>query len=308
MSVRPKDSESRVFGFDKPQPFEAWRLAKLSMATEPNVSAIHVGPSHEGLQVFGIDTLLGTAAPVRVEVRGPGTLIIKAATASVGVVALNHAELIERLLYESYSFIDRQGEKDSKAREERLISIVRTMFSNGHGGTLLIVPDEINLLEPDLDIQFQLEPAFDGLVLADTDAEQNDGSATTRRWALLRRERYIAAMAQTASMDGATVVTTSGRLLGFGAKILGWSSVIGGSASGLGALQIRRLLPTKHYVAQTVSLADFGGTRHQSAAAFVGRCPGATAVVASLDGMVSFLKSDSNPSLVNCLEHADWLF
>ena len=157
MSVRPRDSESRVFGFDTPQPFEARRLAKLSMATDPNVSAIHVGPTHEGLRVFGIDTLLGTSAAVRVEVRGPATLIIKSAAISVGVVALNRAELIERPLYERYSFIDRQfpGEKDSRAREERLSSIVRIMFRNGHGSTLLIIPDDVSLRELDLDIQFQ---------------------------------------------------------------------------------------------------------------------------------------------------------
>jgi hypothetical protein len=70
--------------------------------------------------------------------------------------------------------------------------------------------------------------------------------------------------------------------------------------------RIQRRRPTLAH-ATSVDLAEFGGTRHQSTARFVGKHKGSRAIVVSQDGKVSIL-SHVGPDEVHCLEHAEWIF
>jgi hypothetical protein len=100
---------------------------------------------------------------------------------------------------------------------------------------------------------------------------------------------------RTTALDGAAVVSCEGALLAFGCKVRLTNTP-----------EIRRTRPTVAPT-QQVKLTDFGGTRHQSAARFVGRHPGTRAIVCSQDGTVSIL-NHGGPDIVDCLEHAEWTF
>ena len=142
INLRPGTIPSGVIPLQKPIDFNAAQLAKLSMATTPGVSAVHVGPGAERLEIFGIDTLLGNASPVRIEVLGPATVAVKAASSTVAFIAGNNAELMDLDVYAKYFFVDTQFPADldeDHDRERRFFDIARAMHRHGHGGTLLVL-------------------------------------------------------------------------------------------------------------------------------------------------------------------------
>jgi hypothetical protein len=122
-------------------------------------------------------------------------------------------------------------------------------------------------------ITYSVVPAFSGL--ADLIRKNPEGKAS-RRWedALGRAVDEIAGLT---AVDGATLITSDYELLAFGAKIVR-----------------RRNSPLVAHVVVTEPIeggspviaepAQFGGTRHLSAAQFVHDQPDAIALVASQDG------------------------
>jgi hypothetical protein len=105
----------------------------------------------------------------------------------------------------------------------------------------------------------------------------------------------LASVVRSTAIDGAALVSAEGALLAFGCKIL---------LTNTPRIRLTRptAAPPRH-----VELSDFGGTRHQSAARFVGQHAGSRAIVSSQDGMISIL-NHAGPDQVDCLEHAEWAF
>jgi hypothetical protein len=130
-------------------------------------------------------------------------------------------------------------------------------------------------------------------------AASSGKQAQTLLWRLRATERshlqYLASVVRTTAIDGATLVSAEGALLAFGCKVLLANTP-----------QIRRTRPT-FAPSRQVELNDFGGTRHQSAARFVGWHPGSRAIVSSQDGTISIL-THARFDHVDCLEHAEWMF
>jgi hypothetical protein len=283
INLRPGTIPSRVIPFEKRIGFTAEQLAKLSMATTPGVSAVHVGPGTQGLEIFGIDTVSGNAPAVRIDVLGPATVAVKSASATVAFISGSNAELIDLDIYAKYFFVDVRfpAEHDAEAdREHLFFDIARAMHGHGHGGTLLVLGSDpmashAHELSASVEPHYRLAQAFDGL------REVN------------AREASI--LARTTAVDGATVVSWEGSLIAFGCKIL---------LQNTPSIRLRR--PTAAAPSRVV-LADFGGTRHQSAARFVGMNPGSRAIVSSQDGKVSLL-NHATVDEVDCLEHAEWCF
>src|SRR5262249_19720603 len=54
------------------------------------------------------------------------------------------------------------------------------------------------------------------------------------------------------------------------------------------------------------TISKLGGTRHQSAARFVRENKDSIAVVASQDGVVSFIVWDEEAGLISMTRHAEW--
>jgi hypothetical protein len=126
------------------------------------------------------------------------------------------------------------------------------------------------------------------------------GSAARSLFASLRaaellHSQYTSGLARTTAVDGAAVVSAEGSLLAFGCKVL---------LQNTPAIRVR--LPTQAPACE-VPIAEFGGTRHQSAARFVATYAGSRAIVSSQDGKVSIL-NHLRLGEVDCLEHAEWCF
>ncbi|HEX2882597.1 MAG TPA: hypothetical protein VHO25_23920, partial [Polyangiaceae bacterium] len=257
----------------------------------------------------------GNVSPVRIEILAPTTIAVKAADATVAFISGNNAELIDLDIYARYFFIDSPFPAESildQDRERRFFDIARAMHRNGHGGILLVLasstsaPGSTELSS--LETHYLLTTPFHGL--REIDAEETEifsamqatksgsearGLFSRLRAAELLHLQYISSLACTTAVDGATVVSSDGSLLAFGCKV---------TLSNAPSIRIRRPTTAR---ATTVELTDFGGTRHQSAARYVGKYPGSRAIVLSQDGKVSIL-NHAGPDQVDCLEHAEWIF
>jgi hypothetical protein len=127
-----------------------------------------------------------------------------------------------------------------------------------------------SILQP---ITYSVVPAFSGLA----DLMRKDaGSKPSRRWedALGRAVDGIAGLT---AVDGATLITADYELLAFGAKIVRRK----------GAPQVAQVIVTEPIEGGSPMIAEpaqFGGTRHLSAAQFVHDQRDAIALVASQDG------------------------
>jgi hypothetical protein len=149
------------------------------------------------------------------------------------------------------------------------------MRAHGRGGTLLVAPAGSNawtesILRP---INYSVLPAFSGL--GDL-MRKETGGKPSRRWedALGRAVDQIAGLT---AVDGATLITADYDLLAFGVKI------IRRDGSPLVA-QVIATEPIEGGIPVLAEPAQFGGTRHLSAAQFVHDQRDAIALVASQDG------------------------
>ncbi len=316
LSLHPARLHSLLIPLRNPVPFNASTLAKISMATTPDVSAVHVGPGADGLLIYGIDMLSDDVLSVRIEVRGPAVVAVKVGRTTVAFVSGNNAELIDNEIYGGYFAVNSPlpaGEDPHSDRERRLLDLARAMHRHDHGGTLLVLGAKAEEFDAErlaaaLEPHYLLSRPFDGLreieeqegaILARLQTE-TAGAEARALFSQLRatealHSRYVSSVARCTALDGATVVSSEGALLAFGCKV---------RLTNTPSIRLKR--PTLA-VATRVELADFGGTRHQSAARFVGRHPGSRAIVRSQDGFVSILRH-AQFEAIDCLEHAEWLF
>jgi hypothetical protein len=292
------------------------QLASFSTATLPGVSAVHVGRGAGGLEILGIDTLQGSAPAVRFEVQGPAAIAIKAGGETIAYVYGNEAELLDPAVYSKYLSVDSTPSNpldEDAEREGRFFDIARAMRGQARGGTLLVLGSQSRGVRPSeltasLECHYELQRPFEGL--HEIDAEENRllralqaaSSGSDARALLLKlraaelaHSQYLAGLVRTTAIDGAALVSADGALLAFGCKVLLTNTP-----------RICRRRPTVA-ASREVQLTDFGGTRHQSAARFVGRHPGARAIVSSQDGTISVL-NHAGDDQVDCLEHAEWAF
>jgi hypothetical protein len=316
INLHPNAAPSHAIPLRRSVQLGAAELARLSTATLPGVSAVHVGRGERFLEILGVDTLLDDASAVRVEVRGPAALAIKAGSATIAFVYGSEAEVLDPRVYSSYLFVDStypvEHEADAE-RERRFFDIARAMHTQARGGTLLVLGSaeggrDARELSGSLESHYELERPFDGLREIDAEeaellrALQAASSGSEARALLLRlraaehaHSQYLAGVVRTTAIDGAALVSAEGALLAFGCKVLLMNTPT-----------IRRTRPTLA-ASRPVALKDFGGTRHQSAARFVGRHAGTRAIVASQDRTISIL-NHAGPDQVECLEHAEWTF
>lgn len=288
----------------KPITLSPAELAKFALATRPRLSSVLVGRDAEGPKIFGIDPVM--TAAVQLDVRGPGKLAVKAGFDAVAVISNGFAFLVERMMYLPQLFL--RGAPPNSSAEIRFSNIVAAMCDQGHGGTVLVLPEsgkECPILEIHRMFQHQYEShvkAQDEWNLATNRSVDRDSSQATRaHWRaqaeywLSQSNRLAEVVGRTTAVDGALVLDPEGYVLGFAAKIL--------PSSGDAPL-ISKVGIEVGSVAVVVSLSDFHGTRHQSAARFVAET-GGRAFVASQDGKLSILYPGDG--LVECVENAEWL-
>lgn len=196
------------------------------------------------------------------------------------------------------------------AKESDFKTLARLMRQHEHGGTLLVVPNNENWrgsVQTDR-FCFECYPYERGrTALGDREkavrrrereeeqAEKEGGILVffdeAGEWLVQRPLRDIG---QLTAADGATLVTYDLVLLGFGAKIKDAGN------------KLREVLvsePFEDSKKERLGLGRIGGTRHQSAAAFVFDQRDAIAIVASQDGIVSFFAWDEAENRVTVTRH-----
>jgi hypothetical protein len=155
-----------------------------------------------------------------------------------------------------------------------LVQLAVSMRGHGRGGTLLVVPANSegwrdSIVHP---VTYGIVPPFREL----TELMQKTGSGMKLHvWQEALRES-VDAIAGLTAVDGATVISDTYEVLGFGAKIQRRR----GSAP---VEQVRMTEPIEGGVPQVLSPSQLGGTRHLSAAQFVHDQRDAIALVASQD-------------------------
>jgi len=196
--------------------------------------------------------------------------------------------------------------------------LARVILAEGHGGTLLIVPDDSGVWQASLD-PFAYR-------LAEPDTTIRDGIREQLRTTQARAQamgevskleipdetknllmkslpaapgdivNIVRPTASLAAVDGAVVVTQDLRVLGFGAKI---------AAGSVTTVNIFLPLQGGQDVVPT-PVERCGGTRHQSAARFVNANREAVAVVISQDRHLSVFSWDDAMDAVVMVRRAEW--
>ncbi|RKR84983.1 hypothetical protein BDD43_5237 [Mucilaginibacter gracilis] len=156
-----------------------------------------------------------------------------------------------------------------------LIQLAVSMRAHGHGGSLLVVPDGTDtwrqsIIQP---MQYAIKPAFTGLA----DLVMNEGTDKSDIFLKSALSREVDNIAGLTAVDGASVITTTHKLLAFGSKIV----MREGSSR---IKQVCLIEPIVGGEALFIHPAQTGGTRHLSAAQFVHDQHDAIALVASQDG------------------------
>ena len=182
-------------------------------------------------------------------------------------------------------------------------------IQHGRGGTLLIVPKGDKDWRKSVEIAHEIgRDSLRFLTLAENwtkeskqltkkDAKANkEPIGLTYMWPDIPEERSfsraVEAIGQLTAVDGATILDSSFRVLGFGAKIQKLHDM---------PETVIKKDPLDAYDYHEVSLSDLGGTRHSSAAQFVYDNPETIALVASQDGhMTLFSGADGIVTAVRC--------
>src|ERR1044072_1672495 len=205
---------------------------------------------------------------------------------------------------------DSQIEAEKIVKAERmpdLEKIAIAMRAHGHGGTLLIIPNDNTTCHKSIDMgSFRFKP----YEKFKKDLERRD--AAVRQFALgsMARDfhssyedmaKSIKSIAQFTAVDGATLITPDRILLGFGAKIKPVRKVPDENYNLVISNPFYKSEPEHKNLMEMP-----WGTRHRSAARFVFDQKGTVAIVASADGRLSIFKRDGRNIFV--LQHAEFMW
>jgi len=325
-------SSSGMLQFAEPVPFNERQIAKLAPAVPP-LGCLLVDPeAKEILAICGRE--FARCATLILEVERPGvvrvgldsrnTFLVFAGRDTVQVDGIRDIQLAHliRSVFPAPSSTDDVNETQAVWREALALAMVaRVIRTNGHGGALLLVPDANDEWSDSIDpFRFCLN-SRDGAIPDSIRAELN---STSQIGAVLEaaseapvsgtglaaimgglaakdfgQQAAIDSVARLAAVDGAVILTSRGRLVGFGAKI---------ASNGAQPLEIFSTVPSSEELqrASRCALESLGGMRHQSAARFVGKNHGCAALVVSEDGPMSFMSWNADWNGVHVIKNVDW--
>jgi hypothetical protein len=274
-------------------PLEPRPLARLAPAVER--PGVHLGVSADagGLHVWGTTRELPTLAFV-LEVISPGLLVVKsprgepAKYVNVAVLQGDRIKVLDeggaRLpdcpqVVQSLLGFDTPGYWGDTVNI--YVQLAVSMRTHGRGGAVLVVPSDNDQWRESIvhPMPYAIVPAFPELAeLMALPAEQH----TSRAWQD-GVTRAVDGLAGLTAVDGATIINDRFELLAFGAKI----------ARREGYPQVEQVMltePVEGAEPMLVHPAQFGGTRHLSAAQFTQDQRDAVALVASQDGRFTVFK------------------
>ena len=267
---------------------EPKHLTKVAAAVERASLHLGVWPHQDELRVWGIARNLPAFCLV-LEVILPGLLVVKQSPSeesgkfiNIAVLQGDEIKIIDPQAAISPAYptllasLLRSGSQFATGSAVNvLLQLAVSIRNHGRGGTLLVVPAGSvawtdSVLQP---ITYSVAPAFSGLAQL---MRKNAQGMQSRRWeeALGRAVDGIAGFT---AVDGATLITADYELLAFGVKIIRRK----------GSPQVGQVIVTEPIEGGSPVIAtpaQFGGTRHLSAAQFVHNQRDSIALVASQDG------------------------
>jgi len=282
--VAPGQSNDAV-AFATPLSLAPKDLTKLAAAVDRAGLHLGVWPQQDELRVWGITRSLPALCLV-LEVILPGLLVVKQSPSedsgkfiNIAVLQGDEIKIIDPQAAispaHSSMLTSLQSQFATGSAVNVLLQLAVSIRMHGRGGLLLVVPAASDawtesILQP---ITYSVVPAFSRL--ADL-MRKDDAKKQSRRWedALARVVDEIAGLT---AVDGATLINADYELLAFGAKIVRRK----------GSPQVAQVTVTEPIEGGSPVIAEpaqFGGTRHLSAAQFVHDQRDAIALVASQDG------------------------
>ncbi len=316
--------------FANPVPFDEGHIAKLAPAVPPR-GCLLVDP--ETLQIFAIGRQpLSLDATITIDVVRPGvirvgvgvyrTFMVFAGRRTTPVLAAGNLNLAPSIRTALRVVLPPDDVIETQAvwREAlALADVARAVRTNGHGGALLFVPEDDDAWSVSIDpFGFRLD-VRDGTIPDSIRAEltttHQAGVALQALWqsTISDADKFavtakfsstdfvdrtaIDSIARLAAVDGAVVLTSRARLVGFGAKI----------APKAPPPRVAWILPSsERQLVNECELEGLGGMRHQSAARFVGANHKCAALVVSEDGPMSFMSWHAEWDCVLVVKNVDW--
>lgn len=323
---RQPASGSDTFCFDRPLPLTSKSLTKLGPALENPRAHISVWPDEQGqLKIWGFRTGSDDfiTSDLWIQGLGPGCVLISYGGRSLAALSGNSAVFVDPgiLMKAVLPKITPLSPQSSPSpigilRYNSLLYIAQAMRTHGHGGTVLVVPEEngwqqsIRLPAPYTGGASFLDASVDMLTsTSDQLASQKSFFDFIKKRVLTKRQdkytrtrqkikQQCSRIARLTAVDGALVMTADRYTYCFGAKIQAINPIPS-------SFTVQVLKPIEGYTRSALNMSDLGGTRHQSAAQFAFDQPGAVAIVASQDGDVTFFTQESFSGSVLAVQQAE---
>ena len=290
LAYLPPEQAGQPMVFEHPLPLTAAVLTKLAPAVER--PEIHLGVWNYGddLRVWGATRTIPSFCFVIEDIE-PGLLVVKhrrldgfGKYANVAVLKGEQVKVIDEkgtslpdcpALLKALLAFTAAATNGPHHRLNVLVQLSTSMRTQGHGGTLLVVPTgsqrwRDSIAQP---ILYSITPAYSALSELLRQKVHEEGR---RQWASALR-RVVDTIGGLTAVDGATVITDQYDVLAFGAKI----------RRPEGRPPVDKWVITEPVVGNlpvVVQPTEHGGTRHLSAAQFVYDQRDALALVASQDG------------------------
>ncbi|HEX4486613.1 MAG TPA: hypothetical protein VH088_10125 [Terriglobales bacterium] len=277
-----------AMSFEVPLSLEPKDLTKLAGAVER--AGLHLGVWQQNgeLRVWGITRNLPGFCVI-LEVILPGLLVVKQSPSeesgkfiNIAVLQGDEIKIIDpqAAISPAYptlltSLLRLESQFATGSAVNVLLQLAVSIRTHGRGGMLLVVPTGSDawtesILQP---ITYSVAPPFSGLA----DLMRKDAARKPSRPWEDALGRAIDGIAGLTAVDGATLITADYKLLAFGAKIV----------RRVRSPQVNHIVLTEPISGGRPVIAEpaqFGGTRHLSAAQFVHDQRDAIALVASQDG------------------------
>jgi len=300
--------------FDAPIAFETARITRLAPGV-PEGGCLGVTPStmtiwgmtavDPGSSINALEIVIPLPGVLHVRI-GPLRPFCVVSNGSAVVLADAALKLPDRLRELLGKSLVGQLETTQRAWRECLVlaALARRILRRGTGGTLLFVPGASGSWSSSVEIAYRfaapdcaLRDAVAGAIEGEGERAFAPEAPEALKWQamgsapghLSAEAAALRRVAPYAEVDGAVIITHDLEVLGFGAKIL--------AADG-----------TSHVVVgdDLVSIEDTGGTRHQSAARFVGENAECAATVISHDGHISLIHWDRERKAVRMIRNVEW--
>jgi hypothetical protein len=300
--------------FDAAISYEPARITRLAPAV-PEGGCMCVSPStmtiwgmtavDPGSSINALEIVIPTPGVLHVRI-GPLRPFCVVSDGSAVVLADAALMLPERLRELLGKSLVGDVKTTQRAWRECLIvaALARRILRRGTGGALLFVRDAHGEWSRFVDIAYRF--ASPDTTLRDAVASELEGldgrafapeAPEALKWQavgsapghLSAEAAALRRVAPYAEVDGAVVVTRDLEIVGFGGKIVAPAG-------------------TSHVVVaeDLVSIEDTGGTRHQSAARFVGACHDCAATVISHDGHIALVHWDAERGAVRMIRNVEW--